>query len=331
MKNYHTGKFIYWLITNLCIYAGIQLPAIAAGKNTLLLPPGKFVNLGLHRMYIDCRGESEPTVLIDVGLGDASVNWLPVIEKIEPETRVCLYDRAGYGYSDSGPGFRTTAQIAYELHALLELAKIPGPYVLVGHSFGGFTAQYFARHYPEETVGVVLVDSSHPDQTTRLAILDTDKKARKLIVSRLTPPPQEMSDIQKQWYYLNTSRKATFAQMDEMKYFAKSAEEVSNSGSFPDIPLAVLTRGIPLLPVIDGHSLEDIWIDMQNDLATLSPCSWHVFVNNSGHNIYHDAPGVVAENIIKVTEMARDNIQQDKEVKLTKLSVTTDSAANQSR
>lgn len=302
----------------LCCWLVFLQCAHAEKPFTPLKPPGTFVNLGLHRMYIDCRGSREPTVLIDVGLGDASVNWMPVMLDVEPETRVCLYDRAGYGFSDTGPGYRTTAQIVHELHAVLELGNIPGPYVLVGHSFGGYTAQYFAIRYPKETVGVVLVDSSHPDQITRLAPLNkATKEQRKLFVSKTTPPPENMTPLQKEWYYLNISRKATFAQMDELKYFSESAREVKNAGSFPDIPLAVLTRGKTLLPVIDGVSMEKVWIDMQNDLAKLSPQSWHVFVKNSGHNIYHDAPETVAENIIKVAQLARINMARRGEQNLT--------------
>ncbi len=271
---------------------------------------GRYIGLGLHRLYVDCRGNSEPTVLVDVGLGDASINWLPVMEGLEDSTRICLYDRAGYGWSDNGPGARTTAQIAYELHAMLEMGEIPGPYIIVGHSFGGFTARYFATVYSKETVGVVLVDSSHPDQIVRLADLDKKDAKRELIVSHRSLPPDNLTPLQRKWYFLNSSRKATFTLMDELKNFSLSAEQVSHAGNFPNIPLAVLTRGKSLLPTIDGKSLENEWIDMQKDLVTLSPQAWHVIVKNSGHNIYADNPGAIINEIRKVLKQARDNIRE---------------------
>lgn len=272
---------------------------------------GKYIGLGLHRLYVDCRGSQEPTVLVDVGLGDASINWLPVMEGIEEETRICLYDRAGYGWSDNGPGARTTAQISYELHAMLEMGKIPGPYIVVGHSFGGFTAQYFATVYPAETVGAVLVDSSHPEQIIRLADLDKQDVRRELIVSRRSLPPKNLTLLQRKWYFLNSTRKATFTLMDELKHFAESARQVKNAGEFPDIPLAVMTRGKPLLPTINGKSLEAEWVYMQNDLVTLSPQAWHVVVENSGHNIYADNPRAIIQEIKKVIKLARMNIQEE--------------------
>ncbi len=294
------------MIATLLFFINPQL--VAATEYDINRPPGKFVNLGLHRMYIDCRGFKSPTVLIDVGLGEASASWLPILEGLENETRVCLYDRAGYGFSDSGPGARTTAQITYELRALLELAEVPGPYVLVGHSFGGFTAQYFAAQYPDETVGAVLVESSHPDQVQRLAALDKSGPKHSLVVSRRGPPPESMTDMEKKWFYLNSSRKATYAQMDELKNFSESAAQVRQAGAFPDIPLAVLSRSVSQLPEVDGKSMEAEWINMQNELAELSPYSWHVFVPETGHNLYSEAPEAVIENVVKVVLQAREKM-----------------------
>lgn len=275
-------------------------------------PPGKFILIEsrhgyLHRMYIDCRGTREPTVLIDVGIGDSSANWLMVMENVSSKTRVCIYDRAGYGFSDSGPGPRTTKQIVEELNNLVVAAKIPGPYVLVGHSFGGFTAQYFAAKHQDKTAGLVLVDSSNPYQVERLSRLDGKPpgKQNRKIISRRDPPTEDLSAVQKQWYMLNSSRKATFAIMDELKHFKESAQQVQKMGIIsPDLPLAVLTRDQSLLPEINGKSLEHEWLDMQKQLTRLSTNSWQTIVENSGHNIYRDAPRRVSEHIIKVVMLA---------------------------
>lgn len=136
------------------------------------IPPGKYVLFEDHRLYYYCQGKGSPTVIIEGGIGDASVNWLPVQESLSSQMQVCIYDRGGYGMSDTGPGMRTTKQIVYELYRLLKTAEIAGPYIIVGQSFGGFIAQFFARTFPDETMGLVLVDSSHPEQLEYLSDLD---------------------------------------------------------------------------------------------------------------------------------------------------------------
>jgi pimeloyl-ACP methyl ester carboxylesterase len=281
-------------------------PALAEEEFKPFQPPGKFINLGMHVMYVDCLGEKSPTVLIDVGLADSSANWYTLAKRLSKNVRTCVYDRAGYGWSDPGPGNRTTAQIVHELNMLTEFAEIPGPYVIVGHSFGGFTARYFASTYPDKTAGVVLIDSSHPDQIVRLAELDKTNKSAPLKVSRREPAPDTMTEFEKRWFFLNSSRKATFAQMNELKGFKKSAHEVKNSAPFPDIPLAVLTRGKELLPVLHGVYLEQEWREMQKDLLNLSDKSWQVIVKDSGHNIYKDAPDEIIDNILKVVALTKN-------------------------
>jgi pimeloyl-ACP methyl ester carboxylesterase len=300
----HFYKQAITLIAGLLIATG---NSIADEDFMPFQPPGRFINLGMHVMYIECLGNKAPTVLIDVGLADSSANWYKVAKRLSKDVRTCVYDRAGYGWSDPGPGDRTTAQIVHELNMLFEFAEIPGPYVMAGHSFGGFTARYFASMYPNKTVGVVLIDSSHPDQIYRLAELDKAENKPPLKVSRREPPPGYMNEFEKRWYFLNSSRKATFAQMNELKGFKKSAEQVKYAKAFPDVPLAVLTRGKDLLPVIHGINLEQEWRDMQKELLKLSKKSWQIIVEGSGHNIYKDAPEAVIDNVLRVVEIARNN------------------------
>ena len=120
------------LIAVACLFVTGQA-TLSAEDFQSFKPPGKFVYLDSHVMYIDCLGEAAPTVLIDVGLGDSSANWYKLAKKLSQEVRVCVYDRSGYGWSSTGPAERTTAQITFELNQLLERADIPGPYVIVGH------------------------------------------------------------------------------------------------------------------------------------------------------------------------------------------------------
>ena len=124
--------------------------------------------MGGYQLHIHCLGEGNPTVILEAALPGASAHWGWVQPDIATTTRVCAYDRAGMGWSDPGPEPRDAQTIASELHTLLDNARIEGPYVLVGHSFGGLYARMYTAQYPDEVAGMVLVDSTHPDQWTRL-------------------------------------------------------------------------------------------------------------------------------------------------------------------
>src|ERR671912_1474004 len=128
-------------------------------------PPGEMVDVGGHSLHINCVGQGSPTVLLDAGSGGFSAQWVRVQRQVSGTTRVCAYDRAGLGWSEMGPDPRDARQISSELHTLLSEDGIEGPYVLVGHSFGGMYMQTYAARYPDEVAGVALVDSStDPDQ-----------------------------------------------------------------------------------------------------------------------------------------------------------------------
>lgn len=291
----------------LILFVFILIQSISVFAEAVFVPPGKIIHLGYHQMYYDCRGDKTPTVVIDVGLGDASANWIKIADALSEDTRVCTYDRSGYGYSGVGPDARTTAQIADELDVLLEFASIPGPYVLVGHSFGGYTAQYFATTYPDKTVGLVLVDSSHSDQIERLKPMEKHRDSdKKINILKPAISSEEYNELEKRWYQLNQSRKATFTLMDEMKYFGRSAEQVGKARKKLTIPTAVITRGKEFLPYVEGVSMEDVWQNMQKELLELSSNSWQVIAENSGHNIYKDEPEIIINNIKKVVREARN-------------------------
>ena len=135
----------------------------------IYLPPGELVDVGGHSLHINCVGEGSPTVILESGSGATSVDWANIQPEVANTTRVCAYDRAGSGWSETGPEPGDPQQIAGELHTLLGNAGIDGPYVLVGHSFGGLYVRMYAELYPNEVEGMVLVDSSHPEQSARSA------------------------------------------------------------------------------------------------------------------------------------------------------------------
>jgi pimeloyl-ACP methyl ester carboxylesterase len=130
-------------------------------------PPGQLVDVGGYRMHIQCAGQGSPTAVLDTGLGSTALYWGKIAPEVARFTRVCTYDRAGYGWSDTGPEPRSSEQITRELHTLLTNAGVPRPYVIVGWSFGGFTARIYPQLYPGEVAGVVLVDSTHEEQFVR--------------------------------------------------------------------------------------------------------------------------------------------------------------------
>ena len=140
--------------------AGASYEAIAAWGDAQAYPaPGRLVDVGGYRLHIQCVGSGSPTVVLDAGLGGASLDWNLVQSEIGSMAQVCSYDRAGMGWSDPGPLPRTPDQIAHELHTLLTNAGIAGPYILVGHSLAGKNVRLFASQHPDEVAGMVLVDA----------------------------------------------------------------------------------------------------------------------------------------------------------------------------
>ncbi len=153
----------------------IYEPMAEAADAKAYPPPGQMVDVGGFRLHINCTGTGSPTVVIESGLGDWSATWGWVQPEVAKTTRVCTYDRAGMGWSETSPEPRTAREFAKELHTLLAKANEPGPYVLVGHSLGGYTVRVYAHDYPAEVAGVVFVDaqnlsvsgSASPDQAPK--------------------------------------------------------------------------------------------------------------------------------------------------------------------
>jgi pimeloyl-ACP methyl ester carboxylesterase len=127
-------------------------------------PPGRLVDIGTHRLHLHCAGEGAPTVIFDAALGASSLSWSLVHPQVARVTRACTYDRAGFGWSEAGPLPRTAGRIADELHQLLQRGAVPGPYVLVGHSYGGLVIRLFASRHPEEVAGLVLIEPAIPEE-----------------------------------------------------------------------------------------------------------------------------------------------------------------------
>src|SRR2546430_2450553 len=151
-------------------------------------PPGRLVDVGGHRLHINCTGRGVPTVVMEAGAGDFSFDWSLVQSKVTRFTRVCSYDRAGYAWSDPGPTPRTMQQIVAELHTGLRKVGVKAPYLFVGQSLGGLIARVYANQYPTEVAGMVLIDSSHEDN--QIMLNNKLVTLRELSRGRAIPPIQ---------------------------------------------------------------------------------------------------------------------------------------------
>jgi pimeloyl-ACP methyl ester carboxylesterase len=252
-------------------------------------PPGEMVDVGGYSLHINCVGQGSPTVVLDAALGAMSASWVLVQREVSDTTRVCAYDRAGMGWSEMGPEPRDAKQISSELHTLLTKAGIEGPYVLVGHSFGGLYMQTYAARYPDEVAGVSLVESSHPEQFSHRPVSRDSYEPQKQIFAvtsllarlgvvrllyKLSPAPPELPQHQRaQIDALSPSTRQVSTTALELRATPQTTTQTRSLRSLDDKPLAVVSAG----------TQETGWLELQDDLATLSPNSMHPVVEGATH------------------------------------------------
>ncbi len=273
-------------------------------------PPGQMVDVGGYRLHINCAGTGSPTVIIEAGLGDWSAAWSSWVQPdVAKTTRVCTYDRAGYGHSDPGPLPRTAARFAHELHTALEGARIPGPYVLAGHSAGGLSVRVFAHDYPADVAGVVLIDSMSPGgaRTTpsRTALppglgwilrLPARIGAVRLLTGPLHLKPRVAPEVAQSYDAFSVTPRFLQTYFDEGMGLPESLAQASAVTSFGALPLIVLSRGLDQDPK---------WTALQTGLLQLSSTSEHLTAATSGHNIEYDQPDAAVGAIVKMVEQIR--------------------------
>lgn len=293
--------------------------------------PGQLVDAGGTRLHLYCTGEGSPTVVVDAGNGDFSLGWSLVQPGVSEFTRICTYDRAGYGWSESSPLPRTAGNIAVELHTLLTNAGETGPYILVGHSMGGHDVRMYASLYPDEVAGMVLVDAAHEEQFERLppeyALIDRQQTsylgmmrflARFGVLrvignssggQNMAPAFVQQLPVDVQPVYLSMMSHPLYFEtsLAELESLPVSMEEVAMSKDLGDMPLYVLTAGstltpeslqsIGLPPDFQVDTIQETWFELQNELATLSTQSEHIIVEGSGHAIHLDQPEAIIDAI----------------------------------
>src|SRR6516162_5249757 len=265
---------------------------------------------GGRHLYLECHGSGSPTVVLDAGLsgrGDswnvsdpASPNATPVLAGVQQFTRVCTYDRPGtvigsapkdFSRSDPVPMPRNAAAAVTDLHKLLIAAKVPGPYVLVGHSFGGLNSLLYALNYPRSVAGIVLVDALPPE-----------------LRNQMTP------SLWKTYSELNAQPLPglDYKELETMD-FSASLDQVQRAlarTTLPAIPIVVLTKDRPFdlagreLPAGFGEKLDAAWRRAQRQLAA-SIAHVPLTVVETSHNLSTERPDVVIDAIRRVVEAVR--------------------------
>jgi len=255
------------------------------------------IDVGGYKLRYQCFGKGIPTIIVEAGGGDkptTSLTWSTVIQNVYPITRICIYDRVD--------GVRTSQDIAEDLHVLLNEIPVPGPYILVAHSIGGYHARVFAHLYPEEVAGMILVDTTltfpdamiafatayptySPDEAPGLA----QGRLSEADISAIMPPSVDGLDI------------------------IASNEQVRQAGSLGDIPLVVISQtpgGPDDWPGIDPVAREQyaaITLRLQADLATLSSKGVFRIAKTSNHFISVYEPQIIIDAITQMVEEIRNH------------------------
>lgn len=309
---------IYPLLALLALASiGGAYQTLGAAADAKAFPiPGQLVDVGGHQLHLNCTGKGDPTVVLEPGAGEMSSNHALLSQALSSNTRVCVYDRAGRGWSDSAKTVQDAKQIAADLHTLLHNANISGPYVLAGHSFGGLYVQAFAANYPNDVAGMVLIDATNRaaapvtprvsadggyDILSRIAALIST--VGRVGASRLYAPLEDVDSLPPR---AREEVRATIADpgnlrstLDEYIQANTSMEEAASLRDFAAKPLVVLTAGI------GNDSKHEA---SQNELANLSTNSVHKTIDFASHEALianHDAAAITTQAILDVITSVR--------------------------
>ena len=286
-------------------------------------PSGEIYLVSGHRMHIFCAGSGSPTIVLESGLGNDSFVWGRVQPALSRATRVCSYDRAGYGYSEALPAPRDADHIAAELHGLLIQAKVIGPIVLMGHSMGGIYIRDYATRYPEEVRGLIFVDASTPlqGQTTPFKKVKQSPQWPTILLTRLayiTNLPRLVGSCSlsgpgsesRPWMLLaeGLCHPQFRASRDEGDSFDLSGEETIQTGSFGALPILIFSHDPARTKQITNW--ENSWTQMQEDLKKLSTRSRRIVARNSTHYVQLDRAQLVVKEVSLLIEQIRGTTPQ---------------------
>jgi pimeloyl-ACP methyl ester carboxylesterase len=279
--------------------------------------PGQLIDVGGHSLHLHCTGSGSPTVVLEPGGGEMSSNLGWIAPAVARDTRVCVYDRAGRGWSEPADSPQDANQITADLHTLLQRGHVAGPYVLAGHSFGGLYVRTYAARYPDEVAGMVLVDSTAPASGAEPGPASPDDAGSSDVMGRVSAlvstsarlglgrlygrfdfgslPPRSRDEVR-----ASTATTSTFrSTIDEYVQANASMQQAASLGDFADKPLVVLTAG-------RGHDAASSAV--QNDLATLSTTSGHRVIDGATHASLiadQDDAAVTSQAILDVVSSVR--------------------------
>jgi pimeloyl-ACP methyl ester carboxylesterase len=327
----------------------LVIVAVGHAQNTAAPPfpaPGRLVDLGGWRLHLNCSGEakpSRPAVILEAGAGDFSVDWSLVQPLVAESARVCSYDRAGAGWSDLGPRPRTMHQQVWELHALLAKAGEKPPFVLVGHSYGGWLVRLFAETYPADVSGMLLLDAGAEDplrmlpdgkvtHASQLAkgepvppvktsdplhesdipprIIDLIQSSIRGMAGHFNDPPRDKlppeAQRMREWSLSQVKHAASNDNAVEAEELAGMlAERKTKQNVLGDLPLIVISRGLPEEHGPQAAQRKEEHRKDQATLVTLSSAGKLIVAAKSGHHIPLDEPGVVAAAVRDVVQTPR--------------------------
>ena len=304
----------------LAITGMIYQTAAAESDRRKYPPPGVLVNVDGHKMHIYCIGEGSPTIILDHEGSGSSMDWALIQPKLAEQTRVCAYDRAGFGWSEPNPAPRTMEQQVHELHELLRGANELGPYILVGHSYGARVSRVYAARYPDEVTGMVLMDAGiladdrrYPPEL-RLQAESDNKMIR--TANRLAPfgivrlawplmglPSYDLSEDAKlasaSFVVSSHHFQSLIAQGVSMPTVLQEEHEVTSLG---DIPLLILVSTEP------EDAVRKVWNQANIEMAGLSTNGTYRIVDGATHMslVYRSADAQVCVNgILDVLDAVR--------------------------
>lgn len=295
-------------------------------------PLGRLVKVNGHHLHLHTLGEGSPTVIFEAGAASWSLDWHLVQTEVAQFTRACSYDRAGFGWSEPGPKPRTTVQMVKELHTLLTEAGLQKPYIFVGASFGGHPIRLYTKTYPDDVVGIILLDARHETVNTKMPpawrqmefpgkvifrfMLAMSKLGILNMMGRFMkgnalPPVAKILPSEMLPKYLTVGYRTNYWQtnLDELAASADSDAQVMASGSLGNVPLTVIRHSRPDLfaqmPAQQAQQAEQVWQELQMELTQLSTNSRMLVAEKSGHGIQFEQPDLVVEVIRQMVENAR--------------------------